>query len=45
MTCLKAVKAVLARTMFSLHALVTLWRLVSQGPLGEAVKVETMKNK
>ena len=31
MTCLKGVKAVLARTMFSLHALVTLWRLVSQG--------------
>ena len=31
MTCLKGVKAVLARTMFSLHALITLWRLVSQG--------------
>ena len=47
MTCLKAVKAVLARTMFSLHALVTLWRLVSQGTtgLGEAVKVEKIKNK
>ena len=31
MTCVKGVKAVLARTMFSLHALATLWRLVSQG--------------
>ena len=31
MTCVKGVKAVLARTMFSLHALITLWRLVSQG--------------
>ena len=33
MTCVKGVKAVLARTMFSLHALATLWRLVSQGKI------------
>ena len=31
MTCVKGVKAVLARTMFSLHAVAALWRLVSQG--------------
>ena len=36
MTCVKGVKAVLARTMFSLHAVATLWRLVSQGEVRKA---------
>ena len=34
MTCVKLVKAILARAMFAIHALIAIWRLAQQGRLG-----------